>query len=1183
MRDTLNRLARGEFLADFPTLSIDEERIEKSLSMGDLGEWELKITSSKGSFKGVVYSDNARVVPEEEGLLGNECVMHYKVDARGLCADDVLDGHFNLVTNAGNRQIPYKFRITNKTIQSSIGPIHNLFHFANLVQVSEDEACKIFVRDDFEQIFIKNDSEVAAVYRSLKCNPDTRLAMEEFLIAVHKKQPITIMIKEDAKNDIKRYENVTEDYHDSISLKKNTWGHIKAAAYSDAEFVVLEKNTFTTDDFLGNTFELGFVIKKDYLHAGNNFARITVHANGETVVKEIEIIQKHENGRERTKTHTLKLNTDADITRLYIEYRIQKKTFEEWAEATINVLEVAVASLDDVSGYRLMQAQVYCMMGKREDAKWLMEQVRDEAMQDENSLLYAFFLYISTLYEKNQEYTRKVADILHRKYEYGERRWQLLWMLFYVDNAYDRNKSLKLARIKELFHGGCHSPIMYLEACDIIDEQPMFLRVFDEFERQIINFGCKYDIIHSRLASQICEMGAYEKSVSKTYLRILKVLYDRFGTDEILTVLCEHMIRNQMTGPDCFDTYELGVLRGLHITKLYESYMDSLVPPYEGLLPKMLLMYFSYDNQLQDYQKAFLYVNVLQNLGADDPIRRSFAQQMEQFAIAQLRMGNISDNLVYIYKEMWNESLIRKETAVPVARLLFAYKLTCHEPGMRSVVVTHKELASEVVVPIIGNVAYVSIYTEGCCIAFEDMDGNRRVNIHYELERLLEMPECVENAYELIPDDIYLAIHYYERNRKYKMCDVRVPEFWEHLLNRMEISKVFANELLDVLIEYYHSSYIGTSFKEELPNLVKRNLLAKQSAKLIESCIIYGLNKEALDLTITYGTKYVGVKRLFKLCHYFIENEQDDGNAFLVKMCHEVFIGGQYDDVILNCLEKHYNGTTDEMIKIWERCKGFDVQCYELEERLVAQMIFTRDRQDKLSELFESYYEQGAKERIVEAYLSNEAYVGFIRQEKNDENIYRVIESRIEYEDDVTDLCKLALLYYYSQKEELDEKTAKRARILLTYFANKDMLFKFFEKFAQKAILPLKAMDKTVIEYRATPGSRVTLHYALGENEDAFVDEPMKDVFMGIFTKTFTLFHGEMIQYYITVENDGEEIKTEMSAITCNDDADKVGGRYGCLNDMLICKDNHDNASLSRLMRSYCVEDYITRQLFKIR
>lgn len=1191
MKDTINRLARGEFMHEMPTIDISKGNLEQSVPVGQIQERELKIAGSHDYVKGLVYSDNFRVVLENDSFFGVETVVHYTVNTKGLEAGEVLDGHFDIVSNAGEFSIPYSFKVVNLTIESSIGPIHNLFHFANLAQVAMYEACNVFVRKDFEEIFLKNDMALCAVYRSLFSENDTAAAVEEFLIAIKKKQPVTLKIIDEngheCENNIVKYENPEQDYHDTMIIHKSTWGYVKIPVVCDAEFVETERRVITSDDFAGSRFELGYIIKKDMLHAGRNYARIIVGSGNTAVSREISIeIQRKEEHRERSREYDVNLRTKIEITRLYIGFRTHKINVKEWAEASAKILENAIAKLPGEQLYKIMQAQIYCIEERYEDAAWLLNIVKDDVMQDTSSLLYCYFLYVNSLYRRDTEYTKEVCAILKKRQDYGDKSWELLWMLFYLDSDYNRNQSIKLARIKELFHGGCRSPIVYLEACAIINSQPVFLRIFDEFERQVINFGCKYDIITEKTANHICEIGQYEKSVSKTYLRILMILYNKYKSDDMLVVLCEHLIRNQMRSAEYFKIYETCILRGLRITRLYEFYMDCIDPAYSKLLPKMVLMYFSYNNQLNPTQKAFLYANIINNMPANEPLRLTYAPQMEQFAIEQLKQGQISNNLVTIYKDMWNDALINENTAIAAARLLFAYKLVCFDDSIKNVIVRHKELNREVVVPVIDNVACISIYTEGCSITFERADGTRaRDSVHYELERLMYMPESEEAVYNIASDDIFLRIYYYEQNRKYHKSNVDSLKLKESLINSSEITPVFAMEIQNSLIEYYHDRYTGDDFGSRAEALFSRNLTEKQSALLIETCISNGLYGQAYDTALAYGIQKVNVKRLYRLCRHMLEFGAEAGSIFLTQMCWHVFKDKKYDAPMLEYLQQTFNGTTKQMLDLWKACRGFESASYELEERIVAQMIFTHNNEEKLAEVFESYYEQGAKERVIEAYIAYVSYEFFIKGKNADARIFKILESRIEYEDDVTDLCKLALLKYYSALEKLEGSRLTRARNLLSYFCGKDMMFAFFQDFADKLPLPYKVLDKTIVEYRTVPGNKVTIHYAAGDGKsEDYVSEVMNDTFMGIFTKAFTLFYGDTIQFYITENINGEDKSSDSMSITCDRvNMNSTRGRYEYINDMLASRDSHDIAALNKLMHEYSVEDYVTKQLFNIK
>ena len=190
--------------------------------------------------------------------------------------------------------------------------------------------------------------------------------------------------------------------------------------------------------------------------------------------------------------------------------------------------------------------------------------------------MYCYFLYVSTLLVKEEEYTQQVNRQVKKFFENGYDTYRLLWVLFYLDADTESNKSIRLVRIKDIVNEGCTSPVIYLEAINILNAQPVLLRVLNRFEIRVINFGCRYGIINEKLAMQIADVAASEKNGSYELVSLLKKLNEQFGSDEILTALVSQMIRLGLTGEQYFDIYELGVLRGLRITRLYEFYIATM-------------------------------------------------------------------------------------------------------------------------------------------------------------------------------------------------------------------------------------------------------------------------------------------------------------------------------------------------------------------------------------------------------------------------------------------------------------------------------------------------------------------------------------------------------------------------------------------------------------------------------
>ena len=85
-----------------------------------------------------------------------------------------------------------------------------------------------------------------------------------------------------------------------------------------------------------------------------------------------------------------------------------------------------------------------------------------------------------------------------------------------------------------------------------------------------------------------------------------------------------------------------------------------------------------------------------------------------------------------------------------------------------------------------------------------------------------------------------------------------------------------------------------------------------------------------------------------------------------------------------------------------------------------------------------------------------------------------------------------------------------------------------------------------------------------------------------MYTKSFVLFYGESIQYYFLEDSKNGSRKTDICNLLCNNVAPKKAqGRFDDINDMLVSMEMHDMATMKKLMREYCVQNYVTMQLFK--
>jgi hypothetical protein len=100
--------------------------------------------------------------------------------------------------------------------------------------------------------------------------------------------------------------------------------------------------------------------------------------------------------------------------------------------------------------------------------------------------------------------------------------------------------------------------------------------------------------------------------------------------------------------------------------------------------------------------------------------------------------------------------------------------------------------------------------------------------------------------------------------------------------------------------------------------------------------------------------------------------------------------------------------------------------------------------------------------------------------------------------------------------------------------------------------------------------------------EGRFVKEEMHHIGYGIFVKEFILFYQEVLQYYITEEQEGEARITEsfyrkLDAVKTHDEATK----YGQINLILTAQDMKDEKTTIDMLENYYRMEYTINRLFE--
>ena len=1179
MKEKIERFSRGDFEYDLPILCLSEDIIKITVEAGKTITGSFVVSNSAGRrMKGILYSSHRLFTVENSTFCGTEVKLNYCFHATFLSAGDSLQGELTIVSDCGEQSLPFTVQVEAPYCSTSLGKIKDLFQFANLARMDWTEAKKVFRSEDFERVILRNDEKYSIIYHNLLKNISTSQALEEFLIAIHKKSKIELSIdKTSLSYTVSEYE-----FMDKLILTKNHWGYAEIRVSTDAPFIRLEQKFVWADRFIGNTHQISFLIVPKQMKPGNNYGRILIKTVYQTII--VEVVCKYHKQSEGSHQRSLPdRRRPYLITRNYLDLRMNKSTLNQYVEASEALMKETMQKEANLS--RLMNIHLALVTGKNKAAGLLLGELQKEevSIRKQSVVEYCAYLYLNTLYRKEEETIQNATDIIRRYYTSGHFDWRLLWFLLYTDKRYERNKNLKLNDIREQFDSGCHSPILYLEAVLVYEEEPYQLRELTDFEIQVFQFGIRNGIISKDTALQYTYLAGRRKNFHPVIYRCLVALYQKFGSVEILTAICCMLIKGFKKSTNYFEWYRLGVEAQLRITELYEYYMYSVDDTMETPIAQPVLLYFIYNSSLNDRKRAFLYANIIKNKEKLSSIYRTYYKKMEVFALKQLEAHNISPNLAVLYREFMDASSIRTEMALHLPYIIFTHELICSNPNMVSVSVNHRELEAEENQPLVEGRAYIQHYSQNTDIFLIDTFGNRYcVSVEYELKPLFPMEEQEYNSLDYLLHPM-LQLHIYERYQSYRIENEQAISLRRQLLQISGLKEEYRTACLMTLIDYYYENYNEELLEQFLTQLDLSRVKDTERIRYLEYMVIRRHYDRAMEALSNFGFEGISVKRLVRMCSgwiTFIGFEVQ--NDLLIALCFYIFNQGKYDEAILKYLTKHYQGPTESLLKLWKAAEGFEIENHELMERLLVQLLFTEGHMGDSLPVFMEYYHNITNRLMVRAFLTFQAYQYLVHDRMVGDELFSIMRRELNYEEN--DICLLAWMKYSSGSHEISDGDCEVISYHISRMEKKGIILPFFLEYHNKLKLPVRMSDKFYIEHKTNPRYQVYLHYRLLKNnyEPEFIVERMPDSFLGIHVKELILFCHEILEYYITEEDDGYVNTTDL--IRVQNDRDASGEeetKYNQLNLILAARNMQDEKTLMDMMEHYVKSEYIISKIFK--
>lgn len=1180
MRARIGQIAAGRFNGTKPILAFSEETIDLSVIEGrsEAGSFVIESTNQI-KICGIVYSTNPRMECLNPHFEGEKVRIRYQFNSKGLTEGDTCEGKFVIVCNQIEYSLSFCARITRLYAEASTGAVKSLDDFTRLAASNWDEAYHLFYNRNFLNTIPYDNVYERLTYEGFACARPSGQNMEEFLIGVNKKQPVSISV--DKSEEI--FMASKEPQSGCFTITKDNWGYTEIRLRTDCEFIKLSKPVLTLDDFIGKTYLYEYIIDASAMHAGRNFGRIYIDGVYQSFTIDITAGVRDDDDSISGIAVTKDIKECmVGIMELYTSFRLKRIVTGVWANETISILNHLHALMPDEHMYELMKAQAFIINRQRQEAKWILDDFK-HTNPDKKAPIWGYYLYLMTLLEREPSYIDNMTHEVELIFYENPDSVLLFWVLLFLRNQYFDDNAGKLKDIKYWVLRGCSSPYLYIEAYYLISQDPYLIKELSVFELRILSWAVKKKALTKELAGAIFEAVDLAGGFDNRVYELLTAAYEICPEAEYVGIICSYLIKGHKNDTCFHKWFELGIENKLRLTGLYESYLITMDDRQISPVPKIIQMYFSYDNKLPYRKLAVLYNNIIAAKETEPEVYHKYRKAMGRFAMDQAQLRHIDDNLAVLYEDMLELGFINEELSAAFSDIIYTHKLIVFDKRIVRAIIYQNEMKEPQIVPVTDQCAYFELFSNDYVILFEDSRGYRYVkSISYRLQRLMDAEKYLDRCISLSPDRPQYIVSHFKNVRDYSdftKGDLKLfkPVFYSESFSD-SYKAVMGYRILKYCQLHDYEDYVRPFLQS-----IDFDILQKDARKyLIDMLVSNRLYEKAYDMVMEYGIDMLAAASQVVLCENALKVQHVDDD-FMVQLAISAFKTGKYSDLVLKYLCENYTGPTDELINLWHAADKFSISSMKLDERILEQGIYTQIEPEKISDIFLEYYKRAGNDKLILAYISLVAH-GYLHSGMcKVDFIFDIIEKRFIGNRTLNDACQLALLKHFAEKTDITQAELEIEDTLLKYYIYNNMYFDFFARLDYRLLKKYFIYDKAFLQYESTPGAHVVLHYSRDEDGEEFNSEDMVEMYDGIYVKAFVIFFGELIRYYITEEHDNSIEVKESNRLTCNNiPGDNDHSRYNLINEMIISDTLSDETTLKSNIDEYKRLDAATKQLFKL-
>ena len=1183
MKEKVLSLAKGNFIYEAPGLIVTPEKLEFTVTAGETKKESFRIANERGTkIKGFGSVEDAEIefLPV---FHGEENELEITVNARELVPGEHLRGKIALVTDCGEYLLPYDITVVAPKLSDDKGVVGDYFMLQERIQENPENGARLFHDPNFKENFLYRDEEGKVLYDHLKKKNTKIHSMEEFLVAIGKKQEIRFEVRDKEKQAVREqlyYEVEGNDIQDALQVRVNTWGSTGIRVHSTADFIQPEKYILWTDEFMDGEDALTFSILADKVASGRRFGSLILETPYQR--QEIPICAHNQAGVKERRLERAKKAAFVTLYRTWLSYeenRMEKSEFQNMLRKNQSVIEKIAPYPLPMSGYIrvILQEENEILDFYRQTETVEAPSAQPEIEEIEN---YILIEYVKFLYGRREEDRVRLSRQIENYSENGYNSVLLFYLQLKLDSRY---QSIRLMEedIREQLASGENSPLLYSALMQVYEEEPSLITELDEITLATINYGLKADLINkehaviiSFLAERLIPAGQLALVLS-----VLERLYAKYPMEDTLRAICSILIRNEICEGKYFPWFEKGVREHLRLTDLYEYYMYTMNRTDTISLPDSVLSYFQYENHLNETCKAFLYAYIVRKREQQPEYFHLYGNHIREFALKQLAGHRINEDIGTIYEALFQAGNIQDFVAQELPFVMYAEQLTCYNDKMAGVLVTHVETKEEVYYPFTEGRANIQIYTPNYQLYFVDGEGNYYAGtVQYDKKKLLHLDKfsiyCYENGAVHPRLLAYLAVKA-ERGAGLTKEKAQIL----HQAVKMDLFRPYTRgKMLLRLYDYCKETKDAEMLLDVLDAIVPEEIKRERLGEVAADCIYHGMYDKAEKMLSRYGVRGCEKRALAMLLLEKIQERKNEFSPMLVKWAFYLYQEHYLERGAMRYLLQYYMGRTEILTSIYKTCLEIPQMIIDdgSKERLLGQVLFTGADPKPYEALFLEYYEKGNNRVLVKAFLSAFAYEFIVDRITLSGEIAGKIEKEAFYEKEKVMI--LAALKYYSGQKEFTKRQKEFIELMLENCASEGLILTFMKDFIGRAAVPYEIENAVLIQYNSGTAKGVFLF--VKQEDGQFAPQPMKRVFDGIYTTELLLFAGEKKTCYIYEEE--TNTRTEEMLVSRPENGKSPSGFFELVNRMIQAKEADEDEKYKQIRKTYEETRYAAEKLFRI-